>query len=90
MQASIAANTFVVSGPAENKTFQEMLPAYLSGGGMNAASMKLLQELAKGAAGGAGAGKLDSLMSALGGVEGGEEDAMPELVGGDFEAVSEK
>ena len=53
VQASLPANTYVVSGTAENKTMQEMLPTLLSQmsglGGLSGANLKLLTEqLAKG------------------------------------------
>lgn len=69
VQASIGANTFVVSGPAQTRSMEEMLPSI-----MRQMPPDALQALAAqlGAAGGGGGG-------ALPGAD--DDDDIPELVG---------
>lgn len=79
VQASIAANTYVVSGPSESKKLEELLPGIITQlGPDNLADLKkIYASFAQGAKGGAAAGKDD-------------EDDVPDLVSTetDFEAVS--
>lgn len=77
MQASIQAKTYVISGAAETKSIQDLLPGIIQqlGGENIQALSKQLGELAKG-------GGLDP---ALAGMEEGEneeddDDAVPDLV----------
>lgn len=96
VQASIGANTYVVSGVAQVKSMADMLPSLLS----TPAGLKQLQEMiGRGAGGGAG---LESLLAGLqaggaglGAVGGGAGkdagESMPDLEGDempDFEEVS--
>jgi len=80
VQASIAANTYIISGPSETKPLQELLPSIVSQLGMH--NLSQLQSMAA-QAGAAGA------PSAI--PEGDEEDDddVPDLVEGNFEEVSE-
>jgi len=70
VQASLAANTFAVTGHAENKQITEMLPGILNQ--LGAESLTHLKRLASNVTGGAG----------LGDVAGGEDDddEVPDLV----------
>ena len=79
VQASIGANTYVFSGPHENKPLQELLPSIVSQLGMD--NLSALQNMA--AQGGAAAPTIP---------EGEEEDDddVPDLVEGNFEEASEK
>ena len=80
VQASISANTYVVSGPSENKALQELLPSIVSQLGME--NLSQLQNIAAAAqAGGAGA--------AAAGADDDDDDHVPDLVDGNFEEVSE-
>jgi nascent polypeptide-associated complex subunit beta len=78
VQASISANTYVVSGPSESKKLEELLPGIITQLGPDNLNdlKKIYQSFAAGAknAGGA-AGKED-------------EDDVPDLVDTDFESVS--
>lgn len=72
VQASMQANTYVVSGPSQTKSIQEMLPSLISqmGGGASPADMKkIMEQLAAGKAAAAAGG----------------DDDVPELEGGNFE-----
>ena len=82
VQASIAANTYVVSGTAETKSVQELMPGIISQMGPNALK-GLLESMAKG---GKGVPGLEQMMGEMGGAGG--DDEMPELETADFEAVS--
>lgn len=73
VQASIGANTFVVSGPAQTRSMEEMLPSIMRQMGPDALQALAAQLGAAGAGAGAGAG-------------GDEDDDIPELVG-DADAV---
>lgn len=77
VQASIAANTYVVSGPSESKKLEELLPGIITQLGPDNLNdlKKIYQSFAQGAKG-AAAGKDD-------------EDDVPDLVDTNFEAVSE-
>jgi nascent polypeptide-associated complex subunit beta len=80
VQASIAANTYVISGPSQTKTVEEMLPGILPQLGPEG-----IQELSKKAASGAGGGH-----SGLADIQEDEDDEdVPELVE-NFEATADK
>jgi len=77
VQASIAANTYVVSGNAETKKLQDLLPGILTQLGPDALTdLKKLYETFSAAQGGAAAGA-------------GDEDDVPDLVE-NFEDVSKQ
>ena len=85
VQASISANTYVISGPNQTKPLQEMLPGIVNQLGMEGMDMQALQQQAGGFSG----------MPGMGAVPEGEEDDdddddVPDLVEGNFEEVSEK
>jgi nascent polypeptide-associated complex subunit beta len=103
VQASIAANTYVISGPTTTKTLQELLPSMMSqaglgnnqfngAGGMDENMMQqVLQMQSQYAQGGGGAGaalKNDAI--AEGDEDDDDDDDVPDLVEGNFEEVSEK
>jgi nascent polypeptide-associated complex subunit beta len=79
VQASIPANTYVVSGPSETKALQDLLPNIVSQLGMN--DIAALQNMAQGAGGTSGIPE---------GNEEEDDDDVPDLVEGTFEEVSEK
>ena len=79
VQASIAANTYIISGPSETKPLQDLLPSIVSQLGMdNLSQLKSFAEQAGAAGGGALAGGEDD-----------DDDDVPDLVDGNFEEVSE-
>ena len=81
VQASIGANTYIVSGVGETKSLQELLPSIVSQLGMD--NIAQLQAAMTGQ--GMGAGGPAAIP------EGDEEDDdVPDLVDGNFEEVSEK
>jgi len=80
VQASIAANTYIISGPSETKPLQDLLPQIVSQLGMD--NLAQLQAMAGQAAPAAAA--------AAGATEGDDDDEVPDLVEGNFEEVSEK
>jgi nascent polypeptide-associated complex subunit beta len=86
VQASIGANTYVISGPTSTKTLQELLPSMMSQAGMgnhpsftdeNTMMQQMLQMQAQ----------LQSKPDAI--AEEDEDDDVPDLVEGNFEEVSE-
>merc|ERR1712071_319349 len=77
VQASIAANTYIISGPSETKPLQELLPSIVSQLGVD--NLSQLQSVAAAAQAQAG--------GAAGMVE--DDDDVPDLVDGNFEEVSE-
>ena len=81
VQASIGANTYIVSGAGETKSLQELLPSIVSQLGMD--NIAQLQAAMTGQAGGGAPAAIP---------EGEEEDDddVPDLVDGNFEEVSEK
>jgi nascent polypeptide-associated complex subunit beta len=83
VQASIAANTYVISGPSETKALQDLLPSIVSQLGMD--NLSQLQSMAAqvAPAGGvsAGANQVD---------DDDDDDDVPDLVEGNFEEVSEQ
>lgn len=83
VQASIAANTYIISGPSETKALQELLPGIVSQLGMEDVNLQALQSMA---AAGAASGVPPSLAE---GNEDDDDDDVPDLVEGNFEEVSE-
>jgi nascent polypeptide-associated complex subunit beta len=79
VQASIAANTYIISGPSETKPLQDLLPSIVSQLGMD--NLSQLQSMA------AQAGVTDAAAPA-GGDD--DDDDVPDLVEGNFEEVSEQ
>eukprot|EP00531_Pseudo-nitzschia_arenysensis_P016430 CAMPEP_0116131756 /NCGR_PEP_ID=MMETSP0329-20121206/9179_1 /TAXON_ID=697910 /ORGANISM="Pseudo-nitzschia arenysensis, Strain B593" /LENGTH=162 /DNA_ID=CAMNT_0003626215 /DNA_START=83 /DNA_END=571 /DNA_ORIENTATION=- len=77
VQAAIAANTYVISGPSEEKPLQELLPSIVSQLGMD--NLSQLQSMAA-QAGAAGAEAV---------ADDDDDDDVPDLVEGNFEEVSE-
>lgn len=80
VQASIGANTYIISGPNETKPLQELLPSIVSQLGMD--NIAQLQQLA-GAAAAGGAPAVDA-------GDDDDDDEVPDLVEGNFEEVSEE
>jgi len=81
VQASIGANTYIISGPSETKPLQDLLPSIVSQLGMD--NLSQLQSIAQqaqasGAVPGAEAAADDD-----------DDDDVPDLVEGNFEEVSE-
>jgi nascent polypeptide-associated complex subunit beta len=81
VQASVAANTYIISGPNEIKTIQDLLPGIMSQLGMN--DMSALQGMA-------GAGGMQGNSIPEGDEEDDDDDDVPDLVDGNFEEASEK
>jgi len=77
VQASIQANTYIISGPNETKSLQDVMPDIAQQLGLGDMSQSQLQNLAAGAAGAGAAGDDD------------DDDEVPDLVEGNFEEVSE-
>jgi len=77
VQASIAANTYIISGPSETKPLQDLLPGIVSQLGVD--SLSQLQSVAASAAAQAGGAAIDD----------DDDDDVPDLVDGNFEEVSE-
>lgn len=86
VQASIASNTYAISGSSDDKRIDEIYPNGVpQPGGMSRAQMKQMQEMAKSmAAGGAGS----PLPSTIEEVDEEDDDDLPDLVE-NFEVVSE-
>merc|ERR1712066_833629 len=82
VQASLAANTFAVTGHAENKQITEMLPGILNQ--LGAESLTHLKRLASNVSGGQGMGGMDG---AGGAMDEEEDDEVPDLVE-NFDEVS--
>ena len=82
VQASIAANTYIISGQSETKPLQELLPSIVSQLGMD--NLSQLQSMAAQAAPGAGAAAAMPTVA-----EDDDDDDVPDLVEGNFEEVSE-
>ncbi|KAL3906442.1 MAG: hypothetical protein SGARI_004008 [Bacillariaceae sp.] len=78
VQASIQANTYIISGPSETKPLQDLLPSIVSQLGMDNLS-QLSMAAQQGAAGEAAAAGGDD----------DDDDDVPDLVEGNFEEVSE-
>jgi nascent polypeptide-associated complex subunit beta len=106
VQASIAANTYVVSGAPITKSLQEMLPSMMSQAGLggaggqnpfntagmdeNAMMQQMLQMQSQFAAQGGGSGAGITNGIAEGDEDEADDDDVPDLVEGNFEEVSEK
>lgn len=80
VQAAIAANTYIISGPSETKPLQELLPNIVSQLGVD--NLAQLQQMT-------GAGGMGGQPSISEGVEE-DDDDVPDLVEGNFEEVSEE
>ena len=80
VQASIAANTYIISGPSETKPLQELLPSIVSQLGMD--NLSALQNMTQG-----GAVPMPAVAEAE---DDDDDDDVPDLVEGNFEEVSEK
>mmetsp|Transcript_13417 Transcript_13417/g.31195 ORF Transcript_13417/g.31195 Transcript_13417/m.31195 type:complete len:166 (-) Transcript_13417:55-552(-) len=79
VQASIAANTYIISGPSESKPLQDLLPSIVSQLGMD--NLSQLQSLAAQASTQGGATGITEVDD--------DDDDVPDLVEGNFEEVSE-
>ena len=86
VQAAIAANTYVISGPSDTKPLQELLPQIVSQLGMD----NLAQLQGMGGMAGAGAGMPGAGATIPEGDDDDDDDDVPDLVEGNFEEVSEK
>ena len=86
VQASIAANTYIVSGPSDTKPLQELLPSIVSQLGMDNISQLQSAMATQGGAPGAGC-----MMGMRGAEDDNDDDGdgVPDLVDGNFEEVSE-
>lgn len=80
VQASIGANTYIISGPSETKPLQELLPSIVSQMGMD--NLAQLQSMAAQAGAGGAAPAADG--------DDDDDDDVPDLVEGNFEDVSEQ
>ena len=76
VQAAIAANTYIISGPSETKPLQDLLPSIVSQLGMD--NLSQLKNFAEQAGGGAAPAGDDD-----------DDDEVPDLVEGTFEEISE-
>ena len=81
VQASIQANTYIISGNAETKGLQELLPGIVSQMGQE--GLAALQQQMAAMTAGAGAGAAEDAGDD-------SDDDVPDLVDGDFQATSEK
>jgi nascent polypeptide-associated complex subunit beta len=79
VQAAIQANTYVISGPNEDKPLQDLLPSIVSQLGMD--NIAQLQQFASQAA---GEGAVPTVE------DDDDDDDVPDLVEGNFEEVSEE
>ena len=84
LQAAISANTYVVSGNAQTKSIEELMPDILTQLGQE----KMQQLAAKMRA----MGGMEGLMGGAGaaGAAGGDDDDVPDLVDTNFEAAAKK
>merc|ERR1712189_172507 len=82
VQASLAANTFAVTGHAENKQITEMLPGILNQ--LGAESLTHLKRLTSNVSGGQGMGGMDGTAGTM---DEEEDDEVPDLVE-NFDEVS--
>merc|ERR1712154_111510 len=82
VQASLAANTFAVTGHAENKQITELLPGILNQ--LGAESLTHLKKLASNVTGGQGMGGMDGTAGTM---DEEEDDEVPDLVE-NFDEVS--
>jgi nascent polypeptide-associated complex subunit beta len=88
VQASVHANTYIISGPSETKPLQELLPGIVSQLGME--NFAALQGMAGAGMGGGGMPGGVGSASIPEGDEDDDDDDVPDLVEGNFEEVSEK
>jgi len=86
VQASIAANTYVVSGASETKKLQDLLPGIISQLGPD--NLEDLKKIYASFADGKGGLNLANLQAGLGGDAAGDDDDVPDLVETNFEEVS--
>ena len=87
VQAAIAANTYIISGPSDTKPLQELLPQIVSQLGMD----NLAQLQGMGGMAGAGAGMPGMAGASIPeGDDDDDDDDVPDLVEGNFEEQSEK
>ena len=89
VQASIGANTYVVSGNSETKPLQDLLPSIVGQLGME--NLSQLQNFASAAQAGGmpGMGGMPGAGGAGGDDSDDDDDDVPDLVDGNFEEVSE-
>ena len=89
VQASIGANTYVVSGNSETKPLQDLLPSIVGQLGME--NLSQLQNFASAAQAGGmpGMGGMPGAGGAGGDDSDDDDDDVPDLVDGNFEVVSE-
>uniref|UniRef100_A0A6T8HKH2 Nascent polypeptide-associated complex subunit beta n=1 Tax=Proboscia inermis TaxID=420281 RepID=A0A6T8HKH2_9STRA len=80
VQASIAANTYIISGPSDTKPLQDLLPSIVPQLGVD--NLSQLQSIAASAQA-TGSGTPGTV------VEEDDDDDVPDLVDGNFEEVSE-
>lgn len=80
VQASIQANTYIISGPNDTKPLQDLLPSIVSQLGME--NISQLQNFAASAAAAGGAAAAPEVVED-------DDDDVPDLVEGNFEEVSE-
>lgn len=82
VQASINANTFVVSGPSSVKSADEMIPAGLQGMSPEQlqALIRQMQAAQAGSGGGAAAAAAAAAALEAGGAGGDDDEDIPELV----------
>jgi nascent polypeptide-associated complex subunit beta len=88
VQASVQANTYIISGPSETKPLQELLPNIVSQLGME--NFAALQGMAGGVPPSMMGGGMPGAASIPEGDEDDDDDDVPDLVEGNFEEVSEK
>lgn len=81
VQAAIAANTYIISGPSETKPLQELLPNIVSQLGVD--NLAQLQQMT-------GAAGMSTQPPIAEGNEEDDDDDVPDLVEGNFEEVSEE
>lgn len=81
VQAAIAANTYIISGPSDTKPLQELLPNIVSQLGVD--NLAQLQQMT-------GAAGMGAQPAAIPEGEEDDDDDVPDLVEGNFEEVSEE
>ncbi|KAL3762001.1 hypothetical protein ACHAW5_008225 [Stephanodiscus triporus] len=87
VQASIAANTYIVSGHADTKPLQELLPGIVSQLGIDNITQLQSAMAAQGAMAGGGGGGASGMPTVK--EDGDDDDDVPDLVDGNFEEISE-
>ena len=89
VQAAIAANTYIISGPNQQKDLQELLPGIVGQlGGMDNVNLAMAQQQAAAA----GMGGMPGMMPGVPEEDDDDDDDddVPDLVEGTFEEVAEK